>query len=152
MSGQSWINEFYPVEAKDVSKEDAVAHSLKKWRGLTLASLHKHNINEPPIDVSASTCALCVHHLKPMEYIPDESELDDSSHDCSGCPLHKVLGKPCDYGHDSPYSRYTRRDNPAWMISYLEKAAAIDLVPEVGGRFGEIQLIVARSSGKSTMS
>ena len=44
MSIESWKAEFYPVEAAEVSAEDALAHSLKKWQGLQEESLLKHSL------------------------------------------------------------------------------------------------------------
>ena len=42
MDSAAWCEEFYSVDAKDVPKQEAVAHSLKKWIGLLPENLAKH--------------------------------------------------------------------------------------------------------------
>lgn len=128
MSIESWKAEFYPVEASEVPKEQAVAHSLKKWEGLRIHNLQRHgmfkdgytflrNLNERgKFYVNADTCALCKYHL-------------DNS--CPNCPLSQVRGDcPCDTDRGgescSPYDMWTQHNNPEPMIDWLEKAKAYE--------------------------
>lgn len=122
MSDQSWINEFYPVSAVDTSKEDALAHSIKKWRGLSSSNLDRHEIVMPPIEIDANTCALCAHYLKTPDYtkIDVTSVAGISAHDCSGCPLRDHLHRSCDFGMTSPFARYLQSGDPRYMITALE--------------------------------
>jgi hypothetical protein len=114
MSDQSWIDEYYPVEAKDVSEAGALEHSLRKWRGLRPANLARHGLSEPPIWVDCTTCALCVQC---------------SPHDngCAKCPLYQVRGNVrCDRTRQdekrAPYWEWTKRSNPEPMIQWLHRA------------------------------
>lgn len=78
MSMKSWMEEFYPVEADEVSEADALEHSHRKWTGLLPENLKKHDVapeefyrslalsdGEHTFLIDSSTCALCrVHKLK----------------------------------------------------------------------------------------
>lgn len=138
MSIKSWKAEFYPVEADEVSAEDALAHSLKKWQGLQEESLLKHGLvkcadgvkieddNERRFfKTSSDTCALCVHHHK----------TDGDGEYCGDCPLFKLRGRSCD-GYDcgedgdedededeiSPWLAWVEYNDPKPMIALLEEA------------------------------
>lgn len=135
MSLATWRAEFYPITAKQAveRKEDLVAHSLQKWRGLTKANLKKHNVrqgtgsdrsklldndNLSSFWVSDETCALC-EGFQPR---------DDCSPRCGACPLLKVRrGVACDNycGREtrSPYTKFTLEGDPRPMIKWLERAA-----------------------------
>lgn len=133
MSIQSWKKEFYDIPASDAAGSDleAVEHSIKKWKGLTLRNLSKHGlmkergrqtikegVNGEAFWVSASSCALCVKHLAVA--IGDE--------DCGNCPLSEVRGIRCDHMrlHEitSPYGDWMDKSDPGRMIRWLEKAKA----------------------------
>lgn len=126
MSLQSWKKEFYPVSASRVADKDALAHSLRKWQGLTRAALRKHKLvrcgdsigeKEPdeyfPID--SSTCALCeaFHEELPGEAIRS----------CGSCPLvglseQEEGGSGC----TKEYLAWSDNHRLAPMLALLRKA------------------------------
>lgn len=122
MSLKTWREEFYPVEAADVSRRSALAHSLRKWEGMRPAALEKHGVERLGADlvhgaseftVDSASCALCVHHL-----------YDD---DCTTCPLFKVRGGVrCDQSASGeempPYAAFIVRGDPEPMIRLLKLA------------------------------
>lgn len=123
MSLETWKAEFYPIEARKVPVEDAVQHSLNKWRGLTKENLDKHELTldeysvliddeDNEFGVDAYSCALCQKYRY-----------------CDGCPLANVLGRSCDNeddGEHSPYGLFVEEGNPLPMIAALERAAALE--------------------------
>lgn len=125
MSLKAWKKEFYSTPADKVSKKNAVAHSLKKWQGLTKANLKKHGVRHDiddcgieadkyTLSIDCGTCALCKHHY-------------DDLTQCATCPLAIVRGKVrCDSITDSeaisPFSCWRSDFNPAPMIRWLKKA------------------------------
>lgn len=130
MSLDTWKSEFYPIEASKVPVEEAVQHSLRKWRGLTKENLEKHGVikdedstkimyGKGGMSIDAHSCALCEHYL-------DSYQMDNA---CEGCPLVTVRGVPCDDDSESsvsPYHEFTGKGNPLPMIAALEKAAALE--------------------------
>lgn len=107
MSRESWLKEFYPVEAKDVAKESAAAHSLQKWRGLTGEALEKHGVYSPPASDYDSSCALCQVHPS-----------------CDTCPIVKMTGNSCVVkvgGEWTPWGHWVFIKDPRPMINLLEK-------------------------------
>lgn len=128
MSFETWMDEFYPVDAVDVPKNEAVAHSLRKWRGLTQENLEKHGVTldgrvvrEPythdlmrSLWIDGYSCALCIYYHP----VPGE---------CSSCPLYQYLGYSCDtYDYPEnrigPYAQWSggRFSDPLPMIEALE--------------------------------
>lgn len=153
MSLTTWCNEFYPVPADDVSVQNAVAHSLQKWKGLRPENLEKHGlirygdreireVESPPLRsyvpslaIDADSCALCYHFLRDED--TDEFD-DDGDVVCSRCPLHQTLGHDCDHA-GGPYDLWLGRikdvnrqrviynhasSTPEPMIAALEKTLA----------------------------
>lgn len=122
MSLQTWKEEFYPVPADQCPKGEAVAHSLRKWRGLTDENCGKHDVEKlygrvGELRIDSRSCALCEHYYK------------RPNQDCSECPLALVRGgAPCDYTGDgevmSPYLAFEDRGDPQPMIAALEAALA----------------------------
>jgi len=118
--GEAWLKKYYPVEAEtlaNASDIECVQHSLNKWRGLTKDVLEKYGLvsDESLIEgdnfsfyIDDDSCALCVKYLV-QEVM------------CTGCPLSKQLGKPCDANYIAPYSIFIRTGNPLLMIKALEK-------------------------------
>ena len=128
MSLDTWCKEFYGEG--DVGKRGAVAHALRKWRGLTKANMKKHAIVRDggwiqDVDfvhtsassvfrIDDSSCALCRHYLKYD---------DDDDDDCTMCPLLEHLGRPCFKGKGkskSPYFLFLDTGNAMPMIRALE--------------------------------
>lgn len=107
MSEQTWMKEFYPVDACDVPADKAIKHSLVKWRGLRKESLRKHGLTQPPIEVNDESCALCKNYILEVS-------------DCSDCPLKQFLGNRCDYSDYSVFIKYLDYENPEPMIAALE--------------------------------
>lgn len=111
---KAWFAKYYPVQARLVSKKDALDHSLRKWIGLRKKNLEKLGLKEPPIDVSDITCALCKHYA-------------DLSPACKGCPLIKAGdGRRCDESksedEDAPFFHYHDSGDPEPMIRLIRKA------------------------------
>lgn len=121
MSLQTWKDEFYPVDASEVSQEEAVAHSLRKWIGLRKENIAKHGVGgELPFSVldvagaslpiDANSCSLCLHY---------------SDSGCPTCPITRAQGHPCDVAGGiggSQWRKWRDDDNPEPMIAVLEKA------------------------------
>lgn len=134
MSLETWKAEFYPIDASKVPVEDAVQHSLRKWRGLTKENLASHELSRNrrsieeggyggSLPINSESCALCHHYFN--------GNVQDS---CDGCPLFESLGRICYEGceednRDSIYHQFTINGNPLPMIAALEKAAALE--PEI---------------------
>jgi hypothetical protein len=110
MSKQSWLKEFYPIAAEKTSKATALNHCIRKWTGLLPENLKKHNLEQPPIEVSCYTCALCAHY--------------ESYDDCYNCPLQEVHDWcRCDYPSSiermSPWKAYCEYRDPKPMLAWL---------------------------------
>ena len=137
MSVNSWLKEFYPVDASEgMTNLEAVRHSLKKWRGLKPENLERHRVDvkapagyfrsgrlltgrsQGHLLINDSSCALCHKH----------SEVDD----CKSCPIVRTVGRRCDKrvyvgdtgGGTSPWHRFDDMSDPEPMIAVLEKAEA----------------------------
>ena len=129
MSLATWKKEFYPIEASEVKKKDALDHSIRKWRGLSAASLKKHRVGKDLGDrtlfdmgenvewftINTTRCALCKHY-----YISVHGH-------CTGCPLFTVnKGTRCDEGAtgeaNSPYHHFIKFNDPKPMLKLLRKA------------------------------
>lgn len=146
MSLSTWKEEYYPVKAEEVSKEDAVYHSLRKWRGLKEENLKKHKCyycnyrgaksdtevwgisdGEETLMIDSDSCALCVHYLD-----------DEYDGECEGCPIFKLYKCRCDKGsHErwsisgiyishkceagTPYSAFYELSDPEPMIKVLKE-------------------------------
>lgn len=120
MSLKSWLDEFYPVPASKVSKEDALEHSIQKWKGLLPDNLKKHNVAYRGEEIlscditdivqsfmfTASSCALCKHWY-------------DGDSGCPECPLVKAGHICCEEFGSAWRDRY---NNPARMIAELENS------------------------------
>lgn len=120
MSLKSWLDEFYPVSASEVSKEDALEHSIQKWKGLLPENLKKHNVTyrweevqscdemetTVPLPITASSCALCQHWY-------------DGEYACPECPLVKAGHICCEDLGSAWRDRY---NNPARMVEELENS------------------------------
>ena len=141
MSLATWKEEFYSQPAGDVGVTDAVAHSLKKWRGLAVEHLSRHDVRratfgsiegvDERFSINVETCALCQHYWEDVDDY-------DGSHDCGGCPLAIARGGiPCDDEREdettSPYQTWVDSGNPKPMIVWLEKAQSADAVDPQGG-------------------
>lgn len=101
MSLQTWMDEFYPVEADKVPKDQAVQHSLTKWIGLRAENMERHGVYMrlgelrekgsgkcDVLDIDATSCALCHHHFV-SEVMAGKK--------CKTCPLAQVRnGYACD--------------------------------------------------------
>ena len=120
MTIASWKEEFYPVEAKDCPVEDAIEHSLDKWKGLRRENLEKHGLVQlnseigerqgyHTFNVNSISCALCKHHL-------------DVLNSCPECSISKIRRMACDRGKDAPWVKFVVENNPEPMIELLEEA------------------------------
>ena len=124
MSIETWKKEFYDVEpSAEMTRKQAIAHSLKKWKGLTKENLKKHGliVRTPTIydtekqtfRIDCDSCALCLKYY----YTGD---CGDGG--CDTCPLFKVLHKnQCDDGDESPYIKWLDSGNALPMIKALTK-------------------------------
>lgn len=115
------MKEFYPIDAHEVPREDAISHSLRKWEGLQPEALAKHKVTfkayegriqdrHSSLDIDDSTCALCAHHIDAQ---------------CESCPLQILLGGRCD-GFGGPYSiaRHDKDTQP--MLDSLRRLSKIE--------------------------
>ncbi len=118
MSLATWKAEFYPIPADAVPKDQAIAHSLQKWQGMTAANLAIHGVSvtdsgdleddDQFLEISTRTCALCEHY-----YV----------YDCHECPLTAVRGEPCHSGDHAPFDAWMDGGDPLPMIALIESAA-----------------------------
>lgn len=135
MSMQSWLDEFYPVPARDPSaiSDDIAAcnHSIRKWSGLTQWNMQRHNVSlasrvvsdgssHLTLGIDSSSCALCVRHY-------DALPLPNSS--CATCPLARARGGvPCDSVMEgertSPFMAGVA-GSPTPMLTWLRRALAL---------------------------
>lgn len=121
MSLKTWKEEFYPVEAQDCPKSNALAHSHRKWVGLRPGNLAKHGVTwvsayhigteNEQMWIDDSSCALCYHYLSDDQDHPDR---------CTTCPLYPIRYLACDEGKDAPFRK--RVENPEAMIELIEAA------------------------------
>lgn len=126
MSLESWMAEFMPLDAYDVSEADALEHSLRKWSGLLPDALSRHDVSLSGQDlrekdggaalvIDEDSCALCVHHRR-----------DNVTRKfCQACPLLASNdGLPCDslLGPLNHYHEFTNKGNPRPMINLLRSA------------------------------
>ncbi|MEE9366040.1 MAG: hypothetical protein V3W44_05060 [Dehalococcoidales bacterium] len=118
MSLETWKKEFYPTLASRCSKGRAVAHSLRKWRGMLNKNLKRHGLkreNCVVIDgaqrfyfiIDSGSCALCKHYIDVGR--------------CRECPLSEISGRDCGDAR-GPYERWMKTGNAKPMIKALEKA------------------------------
>ena len=126
MSIKTWKKEFYPIPANETSKEDAVKHSLQKWKGLLSENLTRHRVQlsanrarlfEPARGkslyiVTSGACSLCYHF--------------QVGENCTKCPLYIFMGEACSgefYKAKSAneYRIFVSTGNPKPMIEALEK-------------------------------
>jgi hypothetical protein len=135
MSLQTWIDEFYPKNAAEVSllsDEEMLNHALKKWSGLTRDNLEKHDVFKDGgriadllivgkyFYISVETCALCEAYLNDHDYYDDNGR-------CKQCPLSKYRdGFPCDIAKFSetysPYTTWKKTGDPTDMINLLKES------------------------------
>lgn len=119
MSLESWNKLYYPVEASKVSKQDALAHSLRKWRGLL--HLNEHGLirignvimergGTNSLQFNGETCALCHHHVERWLFPA-----------CSSCPLVLASGEQCNE-NNTPWDCFRKHGPFEPMIKALEKA------------------------------
>lgn len=118
MSEESWKAEYYPVDAKDVSKDDAIAHSLQKFIGLRRENLENHGVELEDnvvcgIEINSDSCALC-HHYMNTKWV---SAL------CISCPI-ALDTKKCSGDDKWPWGQWATKDDPEPMIAVLQKAQA----------------------------
>jgi hypothetical protein len=131
MSLESWKAEFYPVPASECPAEDAIEHSLRKWRGLRPEALARHGVGTKgtrlfaAVDgffyISATNCALC------EQFFQDAEEEDEKA--CADCPLAISRGGvSCSKAREgesfAPWEAFGAGNNPEPMIAALEKAQA----------------------------
>lgn len=126
MSLQTWKKEFYPKDARKVSKIEALYHSLRKWVGLRKENLAKHGLVTDgdkifPSDlyytsgnlcIDYRSCALCTHYL-----VKEDK--------CDNCPLYKVRGVSCDSDNiesRNPFLLFVAKRNPEPMIKLIKDA------------------------------
>lgn len=134
MSLETWKAEFYPVNANvEMSEEEAIKHSIKKWEGLKPENLSKHfveldfygdiiepyNIEFSEFSISNSSCALCAKF-----YNADENGIL-TFNGCESCPLYKKLGFECGRSDDDNHAKdgwayYEDLKSPDLMLENLK--------------------------------
>lgn len=139
MGLKEWCQEFYPRPAADVPESEALDHSIRKWEGLQLDNLLRHDVevgyrqgliyswgrSRQALRINCESCALC-HHYDP-----------EGAEDCSRCPLFLARGKVrCDKTrHDeviSPFQAWIVDDDPKPMLAELNYAKDyVDASPQM---------------------
>lgn len=123
MSLKTWKKEFYPKNAKTVSAKNSIAHSLRKWQGLTKTNLKKHDLHKQPynmigdgdfyMEIDSDSCALCKQYENEDDY--------EYENKCNDCPLYQFLGQQCDEESTSPYAVWIDKGNAVPMINSLKQ-------------------------------
>lgn len=129
MSLEIWKAKYYPAPAAEVSKEDALEHSIRKWQGLKATILKRHGLkykwtSKSIVDaqgnkliISISSCALCLHFAK-------------GPGSCPECPLAIARsGVSCDYTTNeellskkyNPWQEWILNNNHLPMLNWLLK-------------------------------
>lgn len=119
----TWIPEYYKVPASKA--EDAITHSLVKWKGLRPVVLRRHKLEymhesfitltdgTKEFNITDETCALCKQHRD------EEAGYDAEDGGCSECPLFKHLGETC-FDTYQPFHTFRECGNPEPMIAALK--------------------------------
>ena len=126
MSIATWMDEFYPVAARKVLKEESLQHSLRKWEGLLDENLARHGLEKGAygvitdgrvsFDVDSTSCALCYHHT-----VFDV--------ECGDCPLVALATFAHEeYACEKEYWAFSVGDDPKPMIALLRKAVELQAV------------------------
>jgi len=115
--------EFYPIDASRVSPFDALQHSLQKWYGLRPVNMVKHNVAmfgdtltdigfdaDDSLEIDSTSCALCHHYATPP------------ASNCKNCPLTLTHGVNCWSAPKSPWTLWTKHNDPEPMISFIRAA------------------------------
>lgn len=124
------MKKFYPIPADAAAKNvnEAVAHSIKKWKGLREENLEKHSLihrsgtsiledkkaGTTIFLIDVSTCALCKYAEETMRSNIDDK--DGYADYCDYCPLGKIDN--CNTPK-SGYGIFIKTGNPEPMISNL---------------------------------
>lgn len=121
MSLETWKDEYYPVDAGEVRKDDALDHSLRKWTGLLPENLARHGAvledfgcgvrvtaegGTDSFRMDGLTCALC------------------ATHECKECPLKVIGGEECDPDDchaPTVYRTFHATLNPQPMIELMTR-------------------------------
>lgn len=125
MSLQTWKEEFYPIEASEVTdKIEAIKHSLRKWTGLLEKNLKKHDVKllyeeyEIRLEdfiINFETCALCqLFDVQTVYY------------ECPNCPFVYYLNHRCCGYIGSPWHEFIYYKDPKPMIAALEKMLKLE--------------------------
>ncbi len=123
-----WLKRYYPVPAGKMSAEDAVEHSLLKWRGIAARRGYSITVDETYGDlhsgqkslaVDNTTCALCASFWSISRETP-----------CERCPLYKARNDtPCymrmDSEDSSPYDDWVLRSQAKPMVEWLKVTKAL---------------------------
>lgn len=136
MSFQTWIKEFYPIDAEEIANqnevtdEELILHSLKKWKGALPENTEKHNVTYKnhmiesqsvedqfygAIVFATGTCSLCQKYDGESCGTSYRSKSDD-------CPIIRMRGIPCDRLYEKTENAYSDSEsNPKPMIKLLEE-------------------------------
>ena len=117
MSIETWKKEFYPTSASKCSKKKALAHSLRKWMGLTAKNMKKHGLTKrimcyditdacEVFSINSESCALCHYYLNSTVVCPISWN--------NNC----IQGVGC----DKVFLKWSNGRNPWPMIRLLKKA------------------------------
>jgi hypothetical protein len=136
MSFETWMKEFYPVDARYVacalSEREAIAHSLQKFIGLRHENLARHDVKlntdfstkfvydgckKPTylgtdgLYINVFSCSLCMRFMTP-----------DGDTDCYKCPIVKSGNKGCNE-MESAWDKFicSENPNPEVMIDVLQR-------------------------------
>lgn len=131
MTLQTWMEEYYPVEASTVKDRiEAIRHSLRKWEGIREENMDKHEVasldgysienwdgSGDVFSIDGDSCALCHLYFDGNDY-------------CDACPIFELTGRTCDGHLDSeegnsidlhPFYMWRKRGNPEPMIKVLKE-------------------------------
>jgi len=121
-TAKAWLEKYYPTSAGECSKEDAIAHTLRKWEGAKASVLRHHRLrftdtglfsqesSRLMLAFGCASCALCHHYCGKV------------GARCSDCPLRDMLGAEC-YRSGQPYCIFWRTGDPWPMIRALRRLA-----------------------------
>lgn len=141
MSLQTWKEEFYPTEAYRATEQNAIEHSLTKWRGLTQENLEKHGLKRSRtgiydeervgrnfLEIDDRSCSLCIVYRNIQDVFIEKKRVAaglpiPTTQWCDNCPIKLTTGEDCCTGDLSPYMVYVEEGRPQKMIRLLEEVA-----------------------------
>lgn len=129
MTLKTWLEEFLPEPSKEMTRVEALRHSIKKYEGALPKNLKKHGVALHRKRIVERTnmfanmevfvgdyCTLCLLYYNPNE---------KGAKACQDCPI-KESGNYC-RNHNSPWWTFIHTGEPYEMLRILTEALDLEL-------------------------